>query len=121
MLFLVPRSSVFRVLYQTCFARIQLDLSLDGTVNHSPIRAVEQPVSNVRVWPNPVQDQLTFEQLPEEDVQLEVRDLNGRLIYQTQLQEKRGVIPTASWRAGVYQLRLRVNGRLHYNDRIIKF
>lgn len=96
-------------------------VDLDGTVNHSPIRAVEQPVSNVRVWPNPVQDQLTFEQLPEEDVQLEVRDLNGRLIYQTQLQEKRGVIPTASWRAGVYQLRLRVNGRLQYNDRIIKF
>lgn len=91
----------------------------DGTINYSPIRDIRPPQATVRLFPNPVKEQLSYQNIPS-GAEVRVFDVNGRMIRQALLNAENGSISTAQWRPGLYHLQINFAGETIHNERLVK-
>ncbi len=108
----LPRS-VDRVYYRLAI------VDEDDSTDYSPIRNVTPPKSAAKMWPNPVNDQLSYTHIPAGAL-LEVIDVNGRIIQREVLNEESGRISTSTWRDGIYHLRISLGREILHQERIVK-
>ncbi|KAA3633126.1 MAG: T9SS C-terminal target domain-containing protein, partial [Bacteroidetes bacterium] len=87
-----------------------------------PVDAIEEPMVDLNLFPNPTRDQLTvsFQLTQDATVQLMVTDLNGKVVSQQQLNALKGNVKTtidaSNFGSGVYMVHLltdtgRLNGK----------
>lgn len=63
------------------------------------------------VYPNPASDYIHIALADNSDIQLQLVDLNGKKLYETELKGKEAYIDIRSLNAGMYVLELTINGR----------
>lgn len=78
------------------------------------------PLSQISIYPNPAQAQLTIANLPANST-VSIGDITGKVIY-TQQQTKNNTlqIPTAQWSSGMYLLSVHYNGVALYRKVVIE-
>lgn len=62
--------------------------------------------ANIQVYPNPMEDVLFIRSNQSEKISLTVTDLNGKILFESGLQDGNGIheISTSQWRSGIYFL-----------------
>lgn len=103
---------------QKLYYRIK-QVDFDGQVDFSKTIAVsaannKAPEATLEVFPNPTQGNIYLEWDGQEgDVQIEVFDVQGRMIYTESLNGRQSTsINTQTWESGVYHLRLKLNDQV---------
>lgn len=75
---------------------------------------------NVIIGPNPITDQLSIRSESEYVFQLNISDLNGKIILKEQLFKKETLISMSQWASGVYYLQINVDQKLVKQIKLIK-
>ena len=89
-----------------------------NTLNPPTTRVNEQALSKIVVYPNPTTGKLYLENLPKEEVFVEILDINGKVVYKTtKLTGK--AIDIFSLADGIYQIKLEGKEWL-WNQKLIK-
>ena len=73
--------------------------------NNCNIGVQENELLQVQVYPNPFADQFTIES-HEDNLQLNIRTLNGHLLYASSFQNGKHQIDASAWASGIYILEL---------------
>jgi hypothetical protein len=73
--------------------------------NNCNIGVKETEALQVQVYPNPFADQFTIES-HEDNTQLNIRTLNGQLLYASSFQNGKHQIDGSAWASGIYILEL---------------
>ena len=73
--------------------------------NNCNIGVQENELLQVQVYPNPFADQFTIES-HEDNMQLNIRTLNGHLLYASSFQNGKHQIDSSAWASGIYILEL---------------
>jgi ELWxxDGT repeat protein len=93
-------------------------LVVDTTGNANSIES-ESLAYPVRVYPNPVGDELVLEFADGDPKQLDLTDLNGRIVYSNAIKSDRVRINTSGLPRGMYLLRVRTS-ETSFTHRVIK-
>gem|GEM_PF-3477648 len=93
-----------------------LTLALDSIVVKMPGLSVDDlrhGAVNVQIYPNPGNEILNVS-INKEIQQIDVMEIDGRVIYTSFLTDKLQVIPIATWQTGTYLLRIKTDGGVVY-------
>lgn len=88
------------------------------TYSNNPVN-IEEYFSAIEIYPNPVEDLLSLNNMPLKEKRICLRSLDGLLIRQFTIQERSFKLPTSYLKPGVYLLQLNI-GELTYFRNIIK-
>lgn len=103
------------------FYRLQL-VDLDGKISHSPVRVVRySPIGQLKavvVTPNPVRATLNL--AVQEEVEIKLTDLNGRILKTSVLGAGNHSIDVSTLTQGIYILNAYKDGSLVETQRIVK-
>ena len=84
------------------------------------LRTIDLTTKDIRVYPNPVENILTFDfgkgHLP---VQLEVKDLTGRLVWKDELLSGKFYLNMESYKNGIYFITLYENNQFINTYKIV--
>ena len=72
---------------------------------------LEKAIS-IRLYPNPTDKSFTLEtDFPEETKQIQIVDMNGKVVRQMESQEAQTVIDVSNWKAGIYLIQTQIRGK----------
>jgi len=87
-----------------------------------PVDVFEIPEFDVQVYPNPVMNTLfiSLSELPNEALEMEFYDLNGKTILRSKLNAVSAEIDASTWASGVYLLRIKMTDNVVKTWKVIK-
>lgn len=100
--------SSFDTAYATAGSTLWIDaVHFDASVNVTGINDVNGPVLGVNAYPNPATDQITVAiEADEIGSQIQLLDMEGRVVYSGILNSTKFIIDTKSLQTGVYSIRV---------------
>lgn len=81
----------------------------------------EEERQEIKVFPNPFKDQLSINTKGYEQLDLNVYDINGRLVYSGQIKGENYQINTQLWIEGIYLINLTADDEKIYSDKVLLF
>jgi Secretion system C-terminal sorting domain len=95
----------------TRFYRIR-QVDLDGGFTYTGIKFVRVSDNGFQVWPNPATSVLYIQSLKPEG-RLQITDMNGKLVYDSEINNTLMKVPVQHLRTGQYIIMIRQNGEVY--------